>query len=256
LELINKKDLKEYLNKKKINKQQDLFGQGMIDNSFLNDAIEGLQEWEILSTTPMGELENDLDTRIDDAVNDKSHEIKTVARMPIFKIIAVAAGIIGILFLTLIYIHNQRMSTGDLYKQYFKVLTHPDKAVKSEQDTITEKDNTLKAVSYYEQENYKEAIYHYKEAIAKDPDNDKNQLFLGISYLADNEPNEAIKVLFTYDFPKSKYIQDRDWYLALAYLKIKDVPNAKILFEKLSNEDSYYQNLSKDMLQSLNDKNL
>lgn len=250
---MNKEDLKKYLNQELSNKEQNAFEQKMSDNLFLDEATEGLQEWKDASKKTVEELETSLNNQIDAVANSKSNEIKKVVRMPIFRIIGIAAGIIGILFFTLTYLHNQRMSSDNLYEDYFKVLTHPDGTVRGE-DSAVEQSNTEKAIVYYEQENYKKAIYHYKEAVAENPSNDKNQLFLGISYLANYEPEEAIKTFTTYDFSNSKYIYDRDWYLALAYLKTKDLQNSKILFERLSKEDSYYQNSSKDILKSLGNK--
>ena len=175
--------------------------------------------------------------------------------LPIFRIIAVAAGIIGILFLTVTYLHQQRMETEALFEANFKVLTQIDGAVRGEDAEIESNMNEeKKAVYYYERENYKEAIVHYEKALQSQPDNNQMQLYLAVAYLANYQATDAIQILSENDFSNSQYKQDRNWYLALAYLKNKDLKNAKPLFEQLSAFDNYYQNSSKKLLKSLEGK--
>ncbi|MCB0511057.1 MAG: hypothetical protein KDC72_00770, partial [Bacteroidetes bacterium] len=71
---------------------------------------------------------------------------------------------------------------------------------------------------------------------------------------ANYQATDAIQILSENDFSNSQYKQDRNWYLALAYLKNKDLKNAKPLFEQLSGFDNYYQNSSKKLLKSLEGK--
>ncbi|HMU97312.1 MAG TPA: tetratricopeptide repeat protein [Chitinophagales bacterium] len=252
---MKKEELKKYLEQTLSDKERNALEQEMQDNPFLNEATEGLEAWTQQGNADFDALENELNKNIDDKIDSKNLEIKKVVRMPIFRIIAVAAGIIGILFLTVTYLHQQRMETEALFEANFKVLTQIDGAVRGEDAEIESNMNEeKKAVYYYERENYKEAIVHYEKALQSQPDNNQMQLYLAVAYLANYQATDAIQILSENDFSNSQYKQDRNWYLALAYLKNKDLKNAKPLFEQLSAFDNYYQNSSKKLLKSLEGK--
>ena len=251
---MKKEDLKKYLDKQLSDKEQNAFEQEMSENLFLSEAVEGLEEWKKQRTADFEKLEDELNILISDKIESKDYEIKKVVRMPIFRIIAVAAGIIGILFFTVTFLYQQRMSVDNLFKENFKILTHPDGVVRGDAENTDSLTEEKKAVYYYERENYKEAIVQYEKIVQEQPKNEKAQLFLAVSYLANFQPENAIEILAANDFSNSNYKQDRDWYLALAYLNNKDLKNAKLLFQHLSQENSYYQTPSRKLLKSLEGK--
>lgn len=97
---MKKEELKKYLEQTLSDKERNALEQEMQDNPFLNEATEGLEAWHQQGSANFDTLNNELDKSIDNKIASKNIEIKKVARMPIFRIMAIAAGIIGILFLT------------------------------------------------------------------------------------------------------------------------------------------------------------
>jgi tetratricopeptide (TPR) repeat protein len=132
-------------------------------------------------------------------------------------------------------------------------LTHPDGTVRGEQLNV-EADFSTKATQYYERENYKKAIEYYKKALEQHPNNEKNILFLGVSYLANFEPENAIDVFTSATTSENQYLNDRNWYLAMAYLKIKDVDLAKGILVQLAKSESFYSQSSKEILEELGEE--
>lgn len=251
---MNKEELKQYLSNQLSSKEQNAFEKELADNPFFQEAVEGLENFNKDTEMSFDDLDRSLDTKIDEVLTEKSLEVKNVVKMPIFRILVLAASVVGIVFFTLNYLHQQRLSTEVLYEENFKVLTHPDGTVRAGEQEQTTQTETEKAIYFYERENYKQAIAHYELALKSDPNNEKNNLFLAVSYLANYQAEDAIAVLVNSTFASNEYENDRDWYLAMAYLKTKNLKQAIPLFEKLSHIDCYYQSASQKILKSLEDK--
>lgn len=257
---MNEEQLKKYIENQLSDIEKNQLEQLCADNSFLDEALDGLTEWRSKSSVTYDELQDKLHTEINKIkLNSKTQRMEpkpsSFIRMPIFRVIATAASIVGILFFSTHYLFEKRKSAEKIYALHFKVLTHPDGVVRGE-DTVAENNFTRKAIAYYEQENYKKAIEFYQKALAQQPKNEKNILFLAISYLANFQPEEAIEVLDNADTDEQKHLNDRHWYLAMAYLKIKDIDNAKNYLKMLSISNSYYTENATAILKQLGDDDI
>lgn len=252
---MNEEQLKKYLEDQLNNKQKNELEQEFSNELFLDEALEGLTNWKADTKNNFDDLKEDLEKSIDKVVENTIPKPSSVIRMPIFRIIAVAASIIGILFFSVNYLFEQRNQVEKIYASNFKLLTHPDGAVRSsevEENNVDE--DVKKAVYFYENENYKKAIVYYQKALEKQPNNEKNSLFLAVSYLANYQPEKAIEILTNVNIDEHNYLSDRNWYLALAYLKIKDIDNAKIYFKKLATSESFYTENAKEILEQLGEE--
>jgi tetratricopeptide (TPR) repeat protein len=254
---MNEAQLIKYLNNELSEKERNAVEQFLAENPFWEEGLEGLEQWKEHSNISYNELQTTLHEKID-AVTQQKVETTTdnktqIVRMPIFRIIAVAATIVGILFFSVHYLYEQRMRTENIYAAHFKVLTHPDGTVRGEQ-LNEEADFSTKATQYYERENYKKAIEYYKKALEQHPNSEKNILFLGVSYLANFEPENAIDVFTSAATSENQYLNDRNWYLAMAYLKIKNVDLAKGILVQLSKSESFYTQSSKEILEELGEE--
>ncbi len=251
--MMNKHELKKYLEEQLSNEEKNKLEQTYSDNPFLDEALDGLTEWKENKTISFDNLQQELDDKIDKVRNEQTTIVtkkKSILRMPIFRVIAVAAAIVGILFFSVNFLFEKRKHSEKIYASYFKVLTHPDGVVRSD-EASNDNNYTSQAIQYYEQENYKKAIEYYNKALEQNPNNEKNILFLGVSYLANFQPEKAIEVLKDATTTDNNYLDDRNWYLAMAYLKIKDLDNARVYFKKLSNTKSYYTENAKEIIESL-----
>jgi hypothetical protein len=72
--------------------------------------------------------------------------------------------------------------------------------------------------------------------------------------LANFEPENAIDVFTSATTSENQYLNDRNWYLAMAYLKIKDVDLAKGILVQLAKSESFYTQSSKEILEELGEE--
>jgi len=105
----------------------------------------------------------------------------------------------------------------------------------------------------YEKEDYFGAVKMYEKLVAANPDNIKNNLFYAISLMATNQPKKAIDILSKITTSEEFHF-DINWYLALAYLKSKDLQNAQVYFQIIAKDDNYYQVQAKAILEKLDGK--
>lgn len=244
---MNNDRIKKYLNNELSPVERNAFERAMQDDPFLMEAMDGLesfnqpQKLEIIQK----ELEEKTDMRT--AVPKPGGKI---IFMNVFKL-AAAACIIGIVaFTSWRYIFTKRIVDEQaIYASYFKPLTHPDATVRGENKPA----NDEQAVLAYEKEDYFEAVRQYEKLVSDNPDNVKNKLFLGISFLATNQPKKAIDVLGSIT-TSEEFHYDIQWYLALAYIKTKEIQKAQDILQIIVHNENYYQHQAKDILAALDGK--
>jgi tetratricopeptide (TPR) repeat protein len=242
---MNKDDLKKYLEEGLSEKEKNAIERELSDDPFFADSVEGLQDWKKDTGKDITSLENELETRVDNIPAKKN-----IFRMPVFRMLLVAACLFVICFLALDHLFEKRQTTEQLFATYFKPLTHPDMIVRGEED-LTEKKESM-AVRSYEAENYKQAIFYYKQLLETQPENEKHKLFLGIAFLANHQPEQAIEILNRSFTQETRYENDRNWYLALSYLRLNNLDAARPILEQLSSASSYYTEPAAELLKAIN----
>jgi len=131
----------------------------------------------------------------------------------------------------------------EYYRPYYNVLTSGERSgEKTEMD----------AMSLYERGRYQEAITAFQEEI-KDPSSQTALVFyLGLSYLAADQPLKAIEnIEKVISGPASVLQEPAQWYLGLAYLKAEDIENAQRVFREIQNTSGSYQDQSSEILDQL-----
>lgn len=244
-------NIKQYLSGKLSAEDKYAFELEMENDPFLKEAVEG---FELLQADTKSFPQSE--TAITDAILVDSSKGKsvplqtndTIARKSSSsRLLAMAAVVVGIaLVLWFLTQSNkqQTLNTDAIYAGYFKPLTHPDALVRGENS------NASPAVEAYEKEDYFEAVNIYRKLVDVDSNNVKNKLFLGISYMSTNQPQKAIATLSTL-LESQEYYHDIRWYLALAYLKTKQIDHAEKLFSQLAKEDNFYQEKAKEISDKL-----
>ena len=239
--------IKKYLANQLTPTERNAFEQEMENDAFLKESVEG---FEMLTDddTKFTTIHTELNKQIDDKViNSKKGK---VIFMNVYKL-AAAACIIGVLSITTyrIFFAKKSVNEEQIYASYFKPLTNIDATVRGENDDSDEK----KAANAYENEDYFEALNIYQKLVSNNPKNVKNNLFLGISYLATNQSKKAIDVLQTIT-QSEEYHFDIQWYLALAYIKNKEIQNAQATLSNLTKEENYYQKEAQEIIEKLDGK--
>jgi cytochrome c-type biogenesis protein CcmH/NrfG len=237
--------IKKYLANELSPIERNAFEQEMENDPFLKESIEGwLQDETQIPLDKINTIENDLYNSIDNSIISSKKKKNTFIN--VVKL-AVAACIISIISLTVYrtFFTSKNVDEQKIYANYFKPLTNTDVIVRGENDTTIE----TKAAAAYEKEDYFEAVNVYQKIVANNPNNVKNNLFLGISFLATNQPKKAIEI-FNNIIQSEEFHYDIRWYLALAYIKNKELQNATTILKTLTKEENYYQ---KDAVEILNE---
>jgi predicted Zn-dependent protease len=242
---MKKEDLKKYLEEELTDTEKNALEKILADDPFFAEGLEGLKQWKADTGQPLDDLNAALDKQVDAAQPGAERMI----RMPWVRLVLIAASLAGICFFSLQYFFTGRDTSEKIFAVYFKPLSHPDMTVRGENSSYSQPEPA--AVRSYEHENYKQAIYHYKALLEKQPGNEKHRLFLGIAYLANHQPELAIELLnkgFT-EYPE--FENDRNWYLALAYLRINNTAATKSILLELEKGDSYYKDMAAGLLKEL-----
>lgn len=108
-------------------------------------------------------------------------------------------------------------------------------------------DSTRTAFEKYEKEDYRRAIKEFEKLGEKSPE---VLLYLGISYLAERDPEESIRVLsgFSTNDSTQSIESYRKWYLALAYLEDNQDEEAKKLLKDLQRYENPVQHQSNEII--------
>lgn len=239
--------IEKYLANELSPEERNAFEQEMEADDFLKEAVEGLEALKVKQPEiSISSIQEETEKRIN-LLSNKSKKGKLIS-ISAFKM-AAAACIIGLLcFISFrLFLNNQPVNEQEIYASYFKPLTHPDGNVRGENNLSDEK----LAVESYEKEDYFEAVNYYQQLVKEHPRNVKNNLFYGISLLATNQPKKAIEVLNKIT-TSEEYHYDIHWYLALAYIKNKELDNAQKTLKALVDEENYYQKKAKEISAKLN----
>ena len=246
---MDNKTIKKYLSNQLTPLERNAFEQEMEKNEFLKESVEGFEMNSMpLTMDKMDDIESDLHHKMEEKVR-QTKKGKLIF-MNVFKF-AAAACIISIIGIATyrIFFSSEYLSEQEIYSCYFKPLTNTDAIVRGENDTTDE----AKAAKAYENEDYFEAVNYYQKLVSNNTDNVKNNLFLGISLLATNQPKKAIDVLNSITLSEEFHF-DIQWYLALAYIKNKEIQNAQTTLNLLSKEENYYQKEAQEILGKLDGK--
>ncbi|MFN3851348.1 MAG: tetratricopeptide repeat protein [Spirosomataceae bacterium] len=178
---------------------------------------------------------------------EKKQETKVVAMPRWIWLAAASVIIVGAALWLFIF---KTPTNEDLFAQNFQV--YPNVIAPSVRGTSTTDGDKKLAFELYEQEKYKEAIEIF-EKTAKETKEEYPAFYVGQCYMALGDYQKAISsfsgaVLTDEKFP---FDTQRKWYLALAYLKIGDKENAKLILELLTNYENVQTQKATELLEKL-----
>ncbi len=158
----------------------------------------------------------------------------------------VAASIALLLGLTYFLNINEKVSTDELFAQNFEPYRNVIAPV-VRGDNGNQEDEKTQAFLAYEKGEYETAITLFTKLYksTKEP----YYLFYKANALLKLErAQEAVPLLLEHLKTKDTLTEKTNWYLALAYLKIKDKPKAKKLLKKVIANKSYKDKEAKKLL--------
>ena len=244
---MKNENLKKYLTDKLSSDESNSFENELENDPFLKESLEGLQmQQDTWNANELQKLEQELNSAIDNKITPA--EKQTTTLYSFFKY-AAAACIIGIIAWLggRHFFSSTEINTDAIYAAYYKPLTNPDATIRGENIASDE----TKAIQAYEKEDYFAAVNYYQKLVTEHPANVKDNLFYGISLLSTNQPEKAIDILDNIQ-TSVEFHFDIQWYLALAYIKNKQIQDAQICLKELTKEDNYYQTQAQEILNKLN----
>lgn len=161
--------------------------------------------------------------------------------------LAIAACAVILLGFGFFVFMSQNTSAGKkMFAQHMEYKDYPDKITRGAGAELSS--NEKMAIAAYNAENYEVSSQHFEQLTKKFPSDIKYALFLGISYLGNEQPQKAIALFESSNFKQTSFCNDINWYLGLAYLKVKEVEKAKSIFKQLSSKNCYYNDAAKEIL--------
>lgn len=163
------------------------------------------------------------------------------------KKILVAASISILLLISFLLVFHSKPNNDNLFSQYY---TRYDASLitRGESDV----DDLTVAIQLYDRKKYVEAISKFSQLIKLNNQNTAAHFFIGISYMETNTFDKAIENLNTVIAQKdSAFIEHAEWYLALCFLKINKLHNAKTIINQIASGNSFYQPKALELLHKL-----
>jgi tetratricopeptide (TPR) repeat protein len=240
-----------------LTKEEDLAVAALYDtDEDFKDALDGLEN---LTLEEFDELMNRLEKNIEKKIAIPSNESgqtemitesAKIKQLFPYRRMAIAASVILFLsFGSYVLFTTMQSTSTKLYTQHFEFADYPDMITRGSGEELSNSEKL--AISAYNAENYEISIEHFEVLKDKYPDNVKYGLFLGISYLGNNKPELAIETFKGMKYQGTEFCNDVNWYLGLAYLRIRDKAAAREIFTKLADKNCYYHAAASDILAKL-----
>lgn len=147
---------------------------------------------------------------------------------------AIAAAVTLLLIVLIPEMIRQPATPGDLYKTHFEPFA--PRTVRGFAPQLVWNE----AVEAYKQEEYGQAIQKFQILIDDSTFIRKSEvwLFVGISYLAQDKPQEAMDALVQVS-DTSGHIDMANWYIAMTHLRLDQPDQARILLEDIADDNRH-----------------
>ncbi len=217
--------------------------EGFFDKGIDKELIEGLKiegEKDLLNTIKM--VDRNLEQEGFFATSPTNKSIQFI------RLFTAAASLLFILSLAWYYMASTTINYQQIYANAF----HPyqNTLSKSVQMELSEQgfggnpdekalQEILVAMQNYDHQNYQQTIVLLQSFLQEYPTSTYQpqiEFYLGLSYIASNKNNEAIKMLQNLTNKETLDTELVEWYLALAYLKTEQIDQATSIFTKLKNQ--------------------
>ncbi|MBU7577116.1 MAG: tetratricopeptide repeat protein [Flavihumibacter sp.] len=170
---------------------------------------------------------------------------------PFKKLLAVAAmlAVIALIY----WIYSTQQQSDNLYAHYFQAYPNVIRPTVRGETADTLNSTLLQAFQLYEEGRYKDAGSLFQQAYQYNRE-DYTLFYAAICQMENGNLREAIQQFEAITWKNDAYALKSwaDWYRALAYLKLGEVPEAKELLSQLSRENHAASSLAIKLLGELN----
>ncbi|HET8809474.1 MAG TPA: hypothetical protein VFM65_04330 [Flavobacteriaceae bacterium] len=159
-----------------------------------------------------------------------------------------AACILVIVGVGLMTFFNKNSAPSQLYADYFEPYKNVVAPITRGETNETTKKATFVA---YEKKEYEKAAKGFR-ALFENTEESYYLLYQANALMANNQIKEAVPLLEKHLAFDDKFADKSRWYLALAYLKTKEVEKVEKLLRKIVEENAYKTKEAKEILAQLN----
>ena len=167
--------------------------------------------------------------------------------IPLLRIAAIIILIVGAV-ITIGHLLTQKSGPEKIYARYYAAY-EVDGTLRSSSSSVNP---VTLAIADYSRGKYTEALEKLNGVVKADAGNNLAWFFRGLACLGTNDAAEAIKsfsmIPITWDSP---CVEHRDWYLALAYLRVGEITEASRIFSVMLQNNGYYAKAAGDILKRL-----
>lgn len=168
----------------------------------------------------------------------EKHEQKKTRIFPLKRLLQIAAAV-TLLAVSIFLIKgiNQSSSTTDLFAANFEL---PAAAV--ERNATPQSAAWNDAMIAYANQDFKKTIDLLVPLVDQRdfPFADRGHLYIGLSQLMQNENQKAVNNFEAIN-SESSFVQDAEWFRALAFLKIDDLEKAKKALQKIADQPRHFK---------------
>ncbi len=203
------------------------------------ELVAGIKHW---SRKELKQKLREIEARLEPI---KTAENETVKKKPTNWRPLLAAASVSILIALYFVFNGLSTSPDKLYEQYYEPYQAYAPVIKrgGKMDT----DPMTNAMMAYESKDFKKATAELED-IAPGEERD---FYLAHSYMASGEHAKALPLLEQLAETGAEPKSTVNWYLALAYLKSKNIPAATEILNRLAGYDNTYQKRSTELLKDL-----
>lgn len=229
--------LKDYLNNRLSKEEKDSI------ESRLESDPEFKAEFKIHKSLLDG-IEYHFDRQLKQSFKDRETKLKK-RRLSMAMAIAASFLVIAIFSYRMLDINpNHNEVFLKYYKPYYNVVDEPQR------ESVLPPDDAS-AFQWYDKGEYLRAIAGLRSAFTRNPNNHEASFYLGLCYLAVNQPDSAVLYLNKSYQGESALSEPAQWYLGLAYLKSGKTGMANKVFSEISNKTGGYRTRAESILEEL-----
>ena len=163
---------------------------------------------------------------------------------------AIAASLLLAISVAFLLFRSREANHQEIFEQYYRpyqnIISETDRG---ERDTLI--DDYKEAFRKYEAQDYREAVNALNRLRTQDPEDSAVNFYLGLSLLAINKNQEAIRLLEVLAKEDHPLNEPASWYLGLTYLKAGEKAKAKAVFVRIKTDGSSYTNRAEKILDEL-----
>ena len=167
----------------------------------------------------------------------ENHEKKPTPIFSLKKAIQIAA-IFAFAIAAFFLLQNGQVQSGnELFASHFEL---PDPAGERNANTQTEIWN--EAMTAYSNQDFKKTIELLSPLVNQPnfPFTDRGNLYLGLSQLMQDKNQKAVNYFEAIN-AESSFIQDAEWFLALTFLKMENLIEAKRTLQKIADQPRHFK---------------